>query len=1037
MMTTQTDKNNASAVAEISPLFNPFPGLRPFTISESHLFFGREGQSSDVLRNLSDNRFVAVIGASGSGKSSLMYCGLVPVLHGGFITEAGERWKVVPMRPGNGPIRNLATALSQNALQGVTSTKDGAYNIPLIESMLRNSSSGLINAVKHLDRPRNENLLILVDQFEELFRFRRRQQGNTAANEAFSFIKLLVEAVNQTDAPIYIVLTMRSDFIGECAQYQNLTELINKSHYLIPQMTRDNLRRAIEGPIAVGGGVISARLLHQLLNDVGDNPDQLPILQHALMRTWDYWEIHRKAGEPMDLAHYDAIGRMEKALSEHANEAYDELDVVGKNICEHLFKSLTERGADNRGIRRPSSIEEIAAIASASNTEVMAVANVFRKAGRSFISPSAEVDLTQETVIDISHESLMRIWDRLKNWVDEEASAVQMYLRLSESAYRFQEGKAGLWRPPDLHLATSWKAKQKPTLSWALRYNPAFERTNVFLESSEKEYLAEEQNKVRLQKRALRRSRMIAMVLGSAAILSLGVMVFAIDRMGAAQKAQFDALVSQEIALREKDKADSLRVIALNESQKAAFEGERARESALDAITQKEEALRQQQFAEEQRLIATKKSDEASMQRKLAETNSKTAVEQRAVAETAKDQAFRLRMISVAQSMAVKSQQIEEEPAQKAALAYQAYLLNDRFGGPSHNNDIYSGIYYALKTLRGPSYRVLQGHDDAVRSLVYILNSNSLFSAGSDGKVIYWDQNTKLPSLIFKNSSPYRELAINSDATLMVCSKNNGEIDLVQLSDTKKSVMVLTGHHAAVQKMIFVGKGDYLLTASMDSTLRIWEIGGTDSWEIARFNEPIRAMSAVYDGAKICVGLQSGKVITGSLAGFDEDIKFKQEASFTCANSVYSIAMSHSGNIVVTGDQSGNVSLWEVSKGKELYRLRGHKARISDIQFSPSSDLLATASFDGKVMLWKTTDYTLEPIVLKDHESWVQTIAFSPDGNTLLTGSSDSKIKEWDINVTDLSTELRKGLIRNLTKQEWEQYVGKDIPYEKMRTDLP
>lgn len=1036
-MAMKSDNKPASAATEISPLFNPFPGLRPFTISESHLFFGREGQSSDVLRNLSDNRFVAVIGASGSGKSSLMYCGLVPVLHGGFITEAGERWKIVPMRPGNGPIHNLAAALAQNALRGVTSAKEEAFNIPLIESILRNSSSGLVNAVKHLDRPRNENLLILVDQFEELFRFRRRQQGSTAANEAFSFIKLLVEAVNQTDAPIYIVLTMRSDFIGECAQYQNLTELINKSHYLIPQMTRDNLRRAIEGPIAVGGGIISARLLHQLLNDVGDNPDQLPILQHALMRTWDYWEVHRKAGEPLDLAHYDAVGRMEKALSEHANEAYDELDVHGKAICEHLFKSLTERGADNRGIRRPSSIEEIALIADSSASEVMAVANVFRKTGRSFISPSAEVELNHETVIDISHESLMRIWDRLKNWVDEEASAVQMYMRLSESAHRFQQGKAGLWRPPDLHLATSWRAKQKPTLSWALRYNPAFERTMVFLESSEKEYLAEEQNKVRLQKRALRRSRMVAIVLGSAAIVSLGIMVFAIDRMGAAQKAQLDALVSQELAVREKDKADSLRVIALNESQKAAQEGERARESALEAITQKEEALRQQQNAEEQRLIAMRKSDEASLQRNLAETNSRTAVEQRAVAETAKEQAFRLRMISVAQSMSVKSIQIEEEPAQKAALAYEAYLLNERFGGVMHNNDVYSGIYYALKSLRGANYRVRQGHEDAVRSLAFIPNSRSLFSAGSDGRVIYWDQNTQSPSVIFKNSSPYRELSINRDATLMVCSKNNGDIDLVQLSDTKKPVLVLKGHRAAVQKMAFVGKGDYLLTASMDSTLRIWEIGGTESWVIARFAEPVRAMSTVADGAKISVGLQSGKVINGSLAGFDEDIMFKQESSFTCPNPVYSLALSQSGNVIVTGDQLGNVSLWEVAKGTELYRLRGHKARISDIQFSPASDLLATASFDGKVLLWKTTDYTLEPIVLKDHESWVQTIAFSPDGTTLLTGSSDSKIKEWDINIASLAAELRKGLIRNLTKQEWDQYIGKDIPYEKLRTDLP
>ena len=142
-------------------LFNPFPGLRPFNISESHLFFGREGQSEEVLYNLSENKFVAVIGSSGSGKSSLMYCGLVPILHGGFIAEAGSKWKIIVSRPGNDPLGNLAQAIVTGS--GKTNTD---LDVNFTRSILESSSLGLVEAVKQIERKEGENILILADQFD-------------------------------------------------------------------------------------------------------------------------------------------------------------------------------------------------------------------------------------------------------------------------------------------------------------------------------------------------------------------------------------------------------------------------------------------------------------------------------------------------------------------------------------------------------------------------------------------------------------------------------------------------------------------------------------------------------------------------------------------------------------------------------------------------------------------------------------------------------------------------------------------------------
>ena len=265
---------------------NPFPGLRPFDLDEEHLFFGREGQADALLARLNQTGFLAVVGASGSGKSSLVRAGLLPSLYSGFLSQASSRWRVALMRPGTAPIRNLAAALNQPEVFGPDpDDADRDLYGQLTETTLRRGDLGLAEVAKQSRMAARESLLVVVDQFEELFRFKRMAGTVAAENEAAAFVKLLLAAVRQPEAPVYMVLTMRSDFLGDCAQFRDLPEAINDSQYLIPRMTRDQRRSAIEGPVAVGGARIMPRLVNRLLNDMGDNPDQLPILQHALMRT--------------------------------------------------------------------------------------------------------------------------------------------------------------------------------------------------------------------------------------------------------------------------------------------------------------------------------------------------------------------------------------------------------------------------------------------------------------------------------------------------------------------------------------------------------------------------------------------------------------------------------------------------------------------------------------------------------------------------------------------------------------------------------
>jgi hypothetical protein len=512
------------------PRFNPFPGLRSFDFGEQYLFFGREGQSEEILGRLRKSCFLSVVGTSGSGKSSLIRAGLLPDLYGGYMTGAGTHWRVAIFRPMDDPIGNMARALNKpDVLQtDPAAIADQARSDILLEVTLRRSGLGLIEAARLAGLPANENLLVVVDQFEELFRFADTAKSVSQSDDAAAFVKLLLEASRQTEFPIYVVITMRSDFIGDCARFSDLAEAITAGMYLIPRMTREQRRRAIEEPVAVGGGAITPRLVNRLLNEAGDNPDQLPILQHVLMRTWEQWvartsNVQDFKADPMDLADFEAIGGLQGALSNHADEAYQSLpDERHREIARRMFQSLTEKGTDNRAIRRPTRVSEIMARSRTVLPEVLGTIEAFRKAGRSFLTPLEPVQLNDDSVIDISHESLIRGWKRLTGWVDEESESADIFRRLAQTAELHGHGRADLYHDPELQIALDVMAKENWNEEWALRYHQGFKPAMTFLEESRRMRDAAVAEREAETTHKLRRTRLVAAAFG---IVLLGTLL--------------------------------------------------------------------------------------------------------------------------------------------------------------------------------------------------------------------------------------------------------------------------------------------------------------------------------------------------------------------------------------------------------------------------------------------------------------------------------------------------------------------------------
>lgn len=556
------------------PLANPYPGLRPFQADETHLFFGRDAQRIELLRRLRLSRFLAVVGTSGSGKSSLVRAGLLPGLHGGFMAGRAGQWRVADMRPGADPIGNLARALDAPGV-----LRDATPALPatsFTEVTLRRSSLGLVQAVNEARWPSADNLLVLVDQFEELFRTVDAQDKVQASDDANAFVKLLLEAVRQPALNVYVVLTMRSDFLGDCARFRDLPEAINGGQYLIPRLTRDQIREAITGPAAVQGVTLSPTLVNRLLSDVGESPDQLPILQHALMRTWDHWRDKHSAlptpqpqpqpqqGSPggpasassamLELADYEAVGGMTEALQRHADQVLASLgqglDPVAAARChliaQRLFKALTAMGANGHRVRRLARLSDIAEQAGATPEEVMAVAAVFRQPRNAFLMPPAAETITAETYLDIAHESLIRCWDKLGTWLTEEAAAADQYLRVADTARRHQDGRADLWGGPDLAEAMRWRDAHRPNPAWARRYPGTFVQAMDFLDDSHAEQRQQESRR--------QRNRRVRLSLGAvllSALVGAALMWVAGDISRGRQQSQRAELLKRDLQMNE------------------------------------------------------------------------------------------------------------------------------------------------------------------------------------------------------------------------------------------------------------------------------------------------------------------------------------------------------------------------------------------------------------------------------------------------------------------------------------------------------
>jgi len=474
----------------------PYPGLRAFRREETDLFFGREDCTNAMVDRLAATRFLAVLGSSGTGKSSLVRTGLLDSLELGLMAKAGSRWKIVDFRPGGSPLKNLARRLLET--EGVEENPDvAAQDVDMLRAYLARGPRAVIEWCRSGHLREGANLLLLVDQFEELFRY----QDYEGREEAEAFVALLLESAREANARIYVTITMRSEYLGACALIEGLSDAINAGMFLTPRMTRENCREAISGPAEVCNIDIEPALVNRLLNDLAnfapwDNQDgsdqldrlmrradQLPLLQYTLNRMWQ--RAHERApGKRVNLTveDYVAIEGLSGALNAHANQIFDDLGKQRAQVAEWVFRALTAGTTIADAVRRPTRLNDLIVACGGDEAGVRAVVDAFRAPGVNFLVPELDPHnpkLAPDTYVDISHESLIRQWKKLSDWLGAEGRAAQQWRRLVD-----RHGSGEVLRGRELANLVAWRSETKPNAAWAKRYGGDYPAVIAFLDKS-------------------------------------------------------------------------------------------------------------------------------------------------------------------------------------------------------------------------------------------------------------------------------------------------------------------------------------------------------------------------------------------------------------------------------------------------------------------------------------------------------------------------------------------------------------------------
>lgn len=943
----------------------PYKGLHAFDHRDAHLFFGRETQVKGVLARLAEARFVAVLGASGSGKSSFARAGLLAGLNaaGG---AGGNKSRIAVLTPGERPVENLAAAVTAALGSAAVVSADLRADPDALHRVTRQAGSG--------------GVVIVVDQFEELFTLCRSEA------DGHCFVDALMAAWRDPASAVVVIIALRADFYGRVATYPELAAAVVAHQALIGPMSSADLLRAIEGPAAQGGLALQPGLAATIVDDLGDEPGALPLLSHALLETWK-----RRRRLMLTVEGYQEAGGVRGAIAQTAETTLQTLPDADRAIAQSIFLGLTDINEAAEPTRRRMDRSDLAARAASTD-------GTDRVLG---ILADARLVSVDENTVEVAHEALVRHWPRLRGWIDADLASLLTHRRLHDAAREWgalNRESAALYRGARLATASEWANDHTAELT---------PLESDFLTASRA-----------IQQRRARGMRVVAGGLAALAVSVAALAVWALVQRNTARRqatqATSLALASSATALLG-SRPDVSLLLAL-EAYRLSPRVE-TRSSVIAALTTaRAPGLRAILHGHD---IAVESVAVSPDGRTLASAGSDATIRLWDLRSHKQIGAPLTGHTSAVQSVAFSPDgRTLASSADDATIRLWDVRTHAQVGAPlsGHTSFVGSVVFSANgRTLASASgdktVRLwdvathkqvgtpLTGHRGVVRTVAFSRDGLSLASAGDDRTIRFWDIRThkQLGSPLTGHTDVVWAVAFSPDGRTLASASADKTLRLWDIASHEQLGAPLAGHTALVASIAYSPDGRTLASGSADKTVRVWDV---------RAHKQLGATLAGHAGTVRGVAFsRDGRTL--ATASADKTIRLwdvprAHDALGTSLTGhtkpVYGVTFSPDGRTLASASADKTIRLWDIATRRQLGTpLTGHTDVVWSVAFSPDGRTLASASYDKTVRLWNVRTHNQLGPPLTGHTGQVYGLAFSPNGRVLASGAADKTIRLWDI----------------------------------------
>ncbi|MBK8905449.1 MAG: WD40 repeat domain-containing protein [Anaerolineaceae bacterium] len=944
---------------------SPYQGLHYFEEKDADWFFGRERVTVVLVNRLHETNFLAVVGASGSGKSSVVRAGVIPALKGskplsdGSVPPLGD-WQVQVMTPTARPLEKLVDTLFPD---------DNARQASVYGRLVTDTNALCDNLADQLTP--EQPLLLVIDQFEELF----SQCKDKDQREMFI---ANVAAVAQPNCKI--IIAVRADFYAACLRYEPLRRVLKEGQEPLGSMRGEELRAVILEPAAKGKWKVQEGLTEQLLEDVGQEPGVLPLLSHALRETWE-----RRRGRVLTLSGYRAAGGVKGAITQTAERVYQSLASKERAIAQQIFLRLTEFGEGTQDTRRCLDRAELP-------NDPLTIQMVKKLADARLIT-------TTESSMEVTHEALIREWPRLREWLNNGREGLMIRRRLTNAAGEWQEkGKENSLVYQGLRLA---EAEQ-----WAI-YNPnqLNEQEQAFLQASiaerERQRATEAQHRqtaadLQTQKRVGRVLRWSMAGIGLFLLLAIAATWQAVtarqtvqELKNAIQASQLSLAAQSELA-KDPERGLLLAVAGLRlnvQPNTHAVLAEGLQSPYRTTLRGHEEVVWSAVFSPDGQTILTASSDGTA---RLWDRQGNTLAILRGHDGTVNSAVFDPDGQTILTAGDDGTARLWDRQGNTLAiLRGHDGTVNSAVFDPDGQTILTAGDGTArLWDRQGNTLAILRGHDGTVNSAVFSPDGQTILTADAwDSTAQLWDRQGNTLAVLSGHAGWVRSAMFSPDGQTILtaaCEDFNCLNGTARLWDRRGNTLaVLSGR---LDSAVFSPDGQTILTAGSDGTAQLWNRQGK---ELAILREG-HIYSAVFspDGQTILTAGHDGTARLWDRQGNTLAILSGHEGW------VRSAMFSPDGQTILTASDDSTARLWD-RLGNALAILRGHEGSVNLAVFDPDGQTILTASDDSTARLWDRQGGTLA--ILHGHEDLVNSAVFSPDGQTILTTGCD-EIEDTNFN---------------------------------------